>query len=108
VELLKQIALWLVGTVAFDWLFAGRMAALTTVDYRWWPLSKLRLITLTLFATAIALMAYYGLRAEWPLLVSVLAYIVYMAAIMADLDRQRERGPLPHAPPRYSDGDGDY
>jgi hypothetical protein len=107
VELLKQIALWLVGTVGFDWLIAGRIAVLApTVDYHWWPLSKLRLATLTLFATTIALIAYYGFRAEWPLLASILAFIVYGAAIMADLDRQRERGP--RKPPRYSDADGDY
>ena len=85
------------------------MAALApTVDYRWWPLSKVRLITLVLLATAIALIVYYGVRVEWPLLVSLLAFVVYVAAIMADFDQQRERGPLPHAPPRYSDVDGDY
>ena len=107
-ELLWQIPLWLLGTAAFDWIVAGRLAALApSVDYRYWPVSNLRLITLALLSAAVGADAYSGYRAEWALLVSLLALIIYGAAIMADLERQRERGPLPHAP-RYGDVDADY
>ena len=110
-ELLKQIPLWLVGIAIFDWLVAGRLAALApSVDYHYWPPSRLRLITLALLAAAVALDVYYEFRAEWTLLVSLLALIVYGAAIMADIQRQRERDPdsVPQAPPRYSDVDAGY
>lgn len=103
------IPLWLVGTVVFDWCVAGRLAALApTVDYHYWPPSALRLITLVVLAASVALDAYYGFQAEWTLPVSLVAFIVYGAAIMADLERQKERRNDSQAPPRYSDVDADY
>jgi len=62
----------------------------------------------SLLATAVALDAYHGFRDDWTLLVSILALIIYGGAVMADLERQRERGPLPKGPSRYSDTDADY
>jgi hypothetical protein len=108
VELIWQIPLWLVGTAMFDWVVAGRFAALApSIDYRYWPISTLRLVTLAFLSAAVVADVYSDDRAEWPLLVSLVALIIYGAAIMADLQRQRERGQLPHAP-RYSDADADY
>jgi hypothetical protein len=78
-----------------------------SVDYRYWPVSTLRVVTLAFLSAAIAVDVYFGYRADWALLLSLLAIIIYGAAIMADLERQRERGPLPHAL-RYGETDGDY
>ena len=109
VELLVQIPLWLDGTATFDWLVAGRLAALApTVDYRYWPPSALRLISFVALAASVALYAYYGFQAEWTLLVSLLALIVYGAAIMADIERQRGRRDDGATAPRYSEVDADY
>ncbi len=107
-ELLWQIPLWLVGTATFDWIVAGRLAALVpSVDYRYWPVSTLLLGTLAFLSAAIAAELYLGYRTQWPVLLSLLAFVVYGAAIMADLERQRERGPLPHSL-RYGETDADY
>ncbi|HUP67313.1 MAG TPA: hypothetical protein VM145_03760 [Sphingomicrobium sp.] len=107
-ELLWQIPLWLVGTAIFDWIVAGRLAALVpSVDYHYWPISTLRLVTLTFLSAAIAVAVCFGYRAEWPLLPSLAAFVIYGAAIMADLERQRERGPLPQSL-RYGETDADY
>jgi hypothetical protein len=109
VEPLVQIPLWLIGAAIFDWVVAGRLAALApTVDYRYWPLSALRLITLVVLAASVALDAYFGFRAEWTLFVTLLALIVYGAAIMADLERQKDQGDGSHTAPRYSEVDADY
>jgi hypothetical protein len=97
-----------VGTATFDWIVAGRLAALLpSVDYRYWPISTLRLGTLAFLSAAIGVDVCFGYRAEWPLLLSLVAFIIYGAAIMADLERQRERGPLPHSL-RYGETDADY
>ena len=107
-ELIWQIPLWLIGIAAFDWVVAGRLAALApSVDYRYWPISKLRLVTLAFLIGTIGLDAHFGYRAEWALLVCLLAIIIYIAALLADLQRQRDRGPLPHAL-RYGETDADY
>jgi hypothetical protein len=106
---LLEIPLWIGGSLLFDWLVAGQAAGLSpSVDYRWWPISMLRLITLAFLSAAVALDSYYGFKADWTLLLSIFAAVVYFGAILADLQRQRERGPLPSAPSRYSETDGDY
>jgi hypothetical protein len=108
VDLLWQIPLWLVGTALFDWVVAGRFAALApSVDYRYWPLSKLRVITLSFLSIAVGAEAYLPHPVDWALPVLLVAFIIYGAAIMADMERQRERRPLPHAS-RYSEVDADY
>lgn len=107
-ELLWQIPVWVVGTVICDWIIAGRLAGLMpSVDYRYWPVSTLRLVTLALLSAAIAVDVYVGPGPEWPVLLSLLAFIIYGAAIMADLERQRDCGPRPQSL-RYGETDADY
>lgn len=107
-ELLWQIPTWLVSTAIFDWILVGRLAALMpSVDYRYWPISTQRLVTLAFLSAAIAVGVCFGYRAAWPLLLSLIAFIIYAAAIMADLERQRERGPVPRSL-RYGEKDADY
>ena len=107
-ELLWQIPLWLVGTAIFDWIVAGRLAALMpSVDYRYWPISTMHLGALALFSAAIAVPVCLGFQVGWPVLLSLVAFVIYGAAIMADLERQRERGQLPRSL-RYGETDPDY
>jgi hypothetical protein len=108
VELLKDACLAIGLIVLFDWLVAGRLAALApSVTYRYWPLSKIRWITLVLFADSSAVSL--DRPAEWTLPVLLLAFVVYGAAIMADLEQQRDRDDNgSRTPPRYSEQDADY
>ena len=92
-----------------DWVIAGRFAAFApTVDYHYWPLSKLRILTLVVLSGSLGLDVYERFRSDWMLLVSVLAIVVYAAALMADLESQRSRNDDdPLNLPRYSEPDVD-
>src|SRR5437868_595168 len=106
--MMKDIVLGLLGAVAFDWLFANGMLAryASSVDYRYWPPSRLRMVTWAFLAGAAILLVHDEFRAEWPLLLTIFAFIVYGAAIMADAFQAQgwdEDGPSSCLPPRYSE-----
>lgn len=106
---MEQIGIALAAVAILDFLFAGKAAALSpSVGYR--PFSKLRWITLLLLAAAAVTFAMTGLRKSvaWPDWVLLLGIIIWAAGITADLQRQRERGPLPKSAARYSEVDADY
>jgi hypothetical protein len=108
VTLLMQIPMWLVGTVIFDWIVTwGASARAPSVDYHYWPPSALRLTTLVALAASVTIGAYYGFQPEWTLFLTLLTFIIYGAAIVADIERQRDGDEEGETSPRYSDADGD-
>jgi hypothetical protein len=101
------IAVTLLIVAAFDWLFANRLAALApSVDYRYWPLSKLRWYTVAFLAGAALTLRFVAgptLRdgPEWPVSLLLVAFVAWGGAVMAELDVQRDRMDRPAR--RYSD-----
>lgn len=106
IVLLKIFAA-IAGAVAWDWLGVTRMGANTTsFDYRYWPLSRPRLISIVLLAGTVAVIAVF-VRPDpvnppvWPIVVGAVALGVWAVVAIHDWFAQRRVGY--REPPRYSE-----
>ena len=103
----QTVILAVVLVLVFNWLFIGKVtAAFADFDYRYWPPSWPRIITLVLAAITAAGSAIIftpGKMPLWPLLVWAFVFGIWMFVAVDDVARQRQRGY--RTPPRYSDPD---
>ena len=104
---LLKIVIAAVVVVLCDWLAVTRGGAyFTDFDYRYWPLSRSRLVSLVLLVGTVATMAAF-VRPDpvnpplWPIGVGGVAVVVWMVVAIRDVFAQRRVGY--QTPPRYSE-----
>ena len=87
----------------FDWLAAGRIAAyFSDFEYRFWPLSKHRQISVALMALVVFTIIFRGPgKPLWELIPVAAALLYWAGAILADVFRQRREHVLPPTSDRY-------
>lgn len=90
-----------------DWLFVGKLVAgFADFDYRYWPPTGGRVITLALAAitaSVSALLLTPGAMPVWPIFVWAIVFGLWMVVAVDEVARQRRLGY--RKPPRYSDQD---
>lgn len=87
----------------WDWLGVTRIASYyTDFDYRYWPLTRLRLISVLLLpATAIPVGVFASPHPPlWPLILFTIANAAWTIIALRDINVQRRTGY--RNPPRYS------
>jgi hypothetical protein len=93
------------GVVLADWLFVGKVTAgFSDFDYRYWPFTWARLITVALAAltAAVSGVAFTpGAMPRWPLFVWAVVFGLWLFVAIDDVARQRRLGW--RKPPRHSD-----
>ena len=106
--LLKLVAA-VAGVVVWDWLGATRVGAYaTTFDYRYWPLSLWRIMSVVLLAGTVAILVISA-RPDpvnpplWSVAVGGAALAVWGTVVILDWFGQRRTGY--RVPQRYSDRD---
>ena len=104
---LLKIAIAVVAVVLCDWLAVTRCGAyFADFDYRYWPPSRSRVLSVVLLAGTAATIAAF-MRPDpvnpplWPLAVGGPVVVVWMVVAILDMLAQRRAGY--QTPPRYSD-----
>ena len=92
----------------WDWASVTRMGIYATnCDYRYWPLSKARLISVLALIVSVALVGTFADASDppiWLLLVAGLALVTWGLVGFADVWAQNRKGyRAPPPPPQYSD-----
>jgi len=89
--------------IGFDWLAAGRVAAYySDFEYRFWPLSKHRAISVVLMAIVVFATVYRGLGTPlWEIIPFGAALSFWIGAILADVTKQRREYVSPPPSDRY-------
>ena len=91
--LMEGIGFALVGVPIYDWLVTTRVGAyLTSFDYQYWPLTRLRSISVLLLAAGV--FASFAILHPpddrvWPLLIFFPPLILHGAVACADVFKQR-------------------
>ena len=89
----------------WDWAALTRLAAYyTDFDYRHWPMTRLRLMSVLLLVAALILVGVFATPGHpplWPLLLAVIALAAWAIIAVLDVNAQRRTGY--RNPPRYSD-----
>ncbi|GAA0295974.1 hypothetical protein GCM10009087_02150 [Sphingomonas oligophenolica] len=101
----------IIGAVLFvpalDWVGVTRVADYySDFDYRYWPLERLRLISLFLLAAATITVGVFASPDDpplWPLMLFVAAAAAWAIIALRDINAQRRTGY--RNPPRYSERD---
>jgi hypothetical protein len=100
----QRVLLAVIIVLALDWVFVGKFAAgFTDFDYRYWPPSWPRMVTIalaTLTAAGSAAIFNAGRMPTWPLLLWAAVFAIWIVVAIGDLARQRRLGY--REPPRYS------
>jgi len=105
IVLLKVVAT-IAGVVVWDWLGATRLGAYATrFDYRYWPLSRSRIVSIILLAGTIAAIAVFMHPDPvnppiWPVVAGGAAFTVW--GIVVSLDWFAQRREAHREPSRYS------
>jgi hypothetical protein len=109
VNVIGSIGLTMLLVSLFDWLFITRVAGyFSDFDYRYWPLSRIRLASLLALICTVALLVIF-VRPNpdnpplWVLIPFGIVLILWISVGYRDIAIQRRTGY--RTPPRYSDGD---